>query len=186
MRRLSIFVALFAALTVPGVHRSRGEDKSEPKALRPILSLDGETSKSTKSRYHRVESTEAWESLWAEHQTGMAKPKRSPREGPRVEVDFKRCMVIAVFDGEMAIANGGFLVESILERGDQFVFRVQGRYYQTGVGHPNTTAWAVFVLPRTSKVIVIEENVQRYQGKPPIWKQFAEMKPGDGSAPRRQ
>jgi hypothetical protein len=42
-------------------------------------------------------------------------------------------------------------------------------------GGVQATVYGFFVLPRSSKTVVLEENVQNYLGQPPEWKERANL-----------
>ena len=57
------------------------------------------------------------------------------------------------------------------------VLRFEDKGYQTmsrvGEGHHGNqvTVYGFFVLPRSSKTVVLEENVQNIIGEKPVWKE---------------
>lgn len=175
-----------------GSFPSPAADPDRGTAPKPLLSLHGRKCKVAKGSYRRIESPDAWKALWLEHQTGSAKPDPIPEEVVTGEVDSTRCMVIAVFEGKEGRWEG-FAVYSVTETSGQVLVRVSPLSRQTGVGVPPgqcgdgdqyLSGWGVFVLPRTKKTVVIEEDVREYLPDPPVWKKRAEFKAGDGSAKR--
>jgi hypothetical protein len=117
--------------------------------------------------------------MWLEHQTGSAKPEKTPRDLTAAEVDFTRCIVIAVFEGD-GFACAGFKVHSVTETAARVILRVNPLYYQTGIGIPpggpepsdnrfdfNSAAWGIVVLPRTEKPVVVERTTSTI-GDPPL------------------
>jgi hypothetical protein len=42
-------------------------------------------------------------------------------------------------------------------------------------GGEQVTVYGFFVLPRSSKTVVLEENVQNYIGGKPVWKERASL-----------
>ncbi len=88
-------------------------------------------------------------------------------------IDFDHYMVIAIFQGNGS-NNAGLTVVEIVEENNNIILRFANKYYQTGGtdgGGHRTTAYGYFVLPRSEKSLLLEENVQHYKGKPPIWKE---------------
>jgi len=88
-------------------------------------------------------------------------------------VDFDHYMVIAIFQGT-GWNNAGVTVVEIVEEDNSIILRFANKYYQTGGtdgGGQRTTAYGLFVLPRSKKPIILEENVQHNKGNPPIWKE---------------
>ncbi len=91
-------------------------------------------------------------------------------------IDFDKYMAIGIFQGEGVNATG-MKVFSISEEDNRILFRYGDNSYQTmgrvGSSHggDRVTVYGFFVLPRSTKRIVLEENVQNYLGQPPVWKQ---------------
>jgi hypothetical protein len=153
------------------------DDKDAP--VKPLISLSGRKSGVTKHGYHRLESAKAWDPLWLRHQTGKSEPGNNrPEVFQFGTVDFTRCMVIAVFQGE-GINCDGYEVYSILEDKDRVLVRVQGQDFQTGPAATVTEAWGVFVLPRSAKPVVVELDTRSLIRDSPNWTRVAELTPGD-------
>lgn len=90
-------------------------------------------------------------------------------------VDFDRCMVVAIFEGD-TWNSAGFSVHSIFERSGRLILRYEAKSYQTSGpdgGGRQASPYAFFVLPRFDKEIVMERNVQRLIRGGPVWKQQA-------------
>jgi hypothetical protein len=88
-------------------------------------------------------------------------------------------MVVAVFQGN-DVNSAGLKAVAILEEKDRLVLRFQNKSYQTmGYGQVDegerVTVYGFFVLPRSSKTVVLEENVQNIIGQPPVWKERASL-----------
>jgi hypothetical protein len=178
MFRLPAAVAVFlgcvlSAATSLAAGRAVPADDKE-KVVKPLFSLDGRESKNTKAGYHRVESPEAWKALWLRHNTGTEKPE------PQAEADFSRCMVVAVFQGK-AVNSDGFKMHSVLESDEQITVRIQGRYFATGPEVQETAAWGIFVLPRSTKRLLVVLDTKSEKTDPPTWTKVAEFKAGNGS-----
>jgi hypothetical protein len=151
--------------------------KDEP--VKPLVSLLGQHSKIVKRGYHRIESDKGWEALWLRHQTGKPQLQNNPPDGFQEGiVDFKRCMVLAVFQGEGENC-AGYKVHSIQEDKERVLVRVQGEYFQSLGDAAKTEAWGVFVLPRSGKPVVVELDTKSLIGGPPKWTKVAEFEPGD-------
>ena len=102
-------------------------------------------------------------------------------------IDFDRCMVIAVFRGA-GWNSSGISAVSISDT-DRVVFRFDDRSYQTSSdfttdgklnvdtdddrGGNKVTPFGIFVVPRSEKELVLENNVQNLKGRPPVWKEVA-------------
>jgi hypothetical protein len=184
MFRLPATVAVFfgcvlSAATSLAAGRVLPTDDKE-KVVKPLFSLDGRESKNTKAGYHRIESPEAWNALWLRHNTGTEKPDKVPITMPQAEVDFSRCMVVAVFQGKGENCDG-FKMHSVLESDEQITVRIQARYFATGPEVQETAAWGIFVLPRSTKHLLIELDKRSEKIDPPKWTKVAEFKAGNGS-----
>jgi hypothetical protein len=181
MRNLLVFLVVVAvsSLVSPWLSSTQGEEKE--KVVKPLLALDGRESKNIKAGYHRIESPEAWNALWLRHNTGTEKPEKVPVTMPKAEVDFGRCMVVAVFDGKRNNCDG-FKMHSVLESDEQITVRIQGRYFATARDEvQKTAAWGIFVLPRSTKRLLIELDTRSDKVDPPKWTKVAEFKAGNGS-----
>ena len=180
MRNLLLFLAVVAAscLLSPWLSTTQGEEKE--KAVKPLLTLDGRESKNTKAGYHRIETPEAWKALWLRHNLGTEQPDKIPVTMPQAEVDFSRCMVVAVFQGKGELCDG-YKVHSVLESDEQITVRIQGRYFATGDEVQKTAAWGIFVLPSSTKRLLIELDKRSDKIDPPKWTKVAEFKAGNGS-----
>jgi hypothetical protein len=180
MRNLLLFLVVVAGscLVSPWSSTIQGEEKE--KTVKPLLALDGRESKNTKAGYHRIESPEAWKALWLRHNTGTEKPDKIPVTMPQAEVDFSRCMVVAVFQGKGELCDG-YKVHSVLESDEQITVHIQGRYFATGPEVQKTAAWGIFVLPRSTKRLLIELDTKSDKIDPPKWTKVAEFKAGNGS-----
>ena len=71
--------------------------------------------------------------------------------------------------------SAGLKAVAVLEEKDRIVLRFENKWYQTrdgaSGGGEQATVYGFFVLPRSSKTVVLEENVQNYIGHPPVWKE---------------
>jgi hypothetical protein len=170
---------MFSSATSPAAGRVLPTDDKE-KLVQPLFSLGGRESKNARAGYHRIESPEAWKALWLRHTTGTEKPDTVPVTTPQAEVDFSRCMVVAVFQGKGDNCNG-FKVHSVLESDEQITVRIQGRYFATGPEVQETAAWGIFVLPRSTKRLLVELDTRSEKIDPLKWTKVAEFKAGDGS-----
>lgn len=155
----------------------------------PAVTYRGAASAITEPRYVRVTSQADFEKLWKEHRGEAA------QHTDMLDVDFKTCMVIAIFQGRSANTDGVKL-EGVSERNGGLLVRFDEWSYQTMTiqGDPEsgiirTTAYGFIVLPRSEKPVVLEENTQGLIGKPPIWTERARFpalpeQGKSGAAPR--
>jgi len=167
------FAVLAASLLL--VSAGSAEQKAKPPAGKPLLTMYGANSKITKKKLLRVTSAKQWEALWAEHKLGSPIPKKLPDGFEYVELDFDKVMVIAVFGGGCCT---GYTVDSIMNTKTRITVRVKAHTYQTGFIRPErcdsqvseTQAWGIFVLPRSDKEVLLEQDVRTLLADPPRWK----------------
>jgi hypothetical protein len=159
---------------------ARAADSSTGATLRPMVTWSGPDSAIIDPSYLRITSAESWLQLWERH---SGKPAQRDNIGePFIpQIDFERCMVVAIFKGRKFNSNGVLCV-SLAESGGQLVFRFDERTFQTAAalddtsgrgGAVDVTPYGIFVVPRSNKSLVIEENVQRLKDHPARWKQQA-------------
>ena len=165
----------------------RGQGKNKP-----LVSLAGPETKIEGRSYHRLSTAGEFQGLYMRH-LGH-KPEEfdeyyNPHGVPIV--NFERCMVIAIFQGD-SVNSAGVYVYSVEENDERILVRYDDRSYQTsggfregnplvdGVPDPDklgdgggrrVRAWGMFVLPVSSKAVVLEENVQGIIGQPPEWEE---------------
>lgn len=102
-------------------------------------------------------------------------------ELPKANIDFKKNLIVAVYKGKMVNCSGISIVNAVENDGIITVF-LKGNYYQTfhsGLDDnyqvDTSTPYLIFALPKSSKKILIEEDVQNYIGGPPLWKAIQEF-----------
>ena len=142
---------------------------NEEKVIHPLVTLTGTDSHIRKCSYYLVRSDEEWVKVWLQH-----RPTNSSNEC-KPEIDFEKCMVIAVFQGS-GWNSRGLNAVAVLESKNRILLRLKNDYYQTGGpdgGGEPVTVYGFFVLPRSNKTVVLEENVQNIIGSPPLWKERA-------------
>ena len=171
-----------ACLIAPAAEEPAG------RILKPCVTISGADSHVTIRRYHRITSGEVWTRIWQEHM-GKSWQERGERIRQRQTepndlrepltcpmIDFDNYMVIGIFQGE-GVNSTGLKVFSISEEDNRILFRYDNNSYQTmgrvGSSHggDKVTVYGFFVLPRSTKRMVLEENVQNYLGQPPVWKE---------------
>lgn len=152
------------------------EEVPAAKQIKPCVEINGADSHLAIRRYFRITSNELWTRVWQIHHGMKLTDPQNQRHHPLTfpTIDFDNYMVIGIFQGEGKNCTG-LTAFSISEEDTRIVFRYDENSYQTigpvGEEGDTVTAYGFFVLPRSSKPVVIEENVQRYLGKPPIWKE---------------
>src|SRR5262249_26985799 len=121
--------------------------------LKPIAVLSGANSKVSRKSYERIATDAAMQEAWARHLgTSVDDAYR-----PQFEVDFKRCLVIAVFQGDRINARG-IAIESVQPRKNALVVRCLNLGYQTFNEENNKSPekpFAFVVLPKTELDIVL-------------------------------
>jgi hypothetical protein len=177
MRNLAL-ITVFCALAA-------GEEEAgkPPMALAPYVAFRGAGSAVTKPRYVRIDGAEAWKKLWLEH-AGVAAEKHNDyyNGGGVPDVDFERCMVIAIFPGEVTNSAGVDLV-SVEDRHSSLRVRFRQRWFQTAGtdgGAERARPFGIFVVPRRVIYMVVEDDVQNLIGGDAVWKERAKL---DGPKP---
>jgi len=121
-------------------------------------------------------SEKEWITIWQRHK-GVKESKDydlfyNPLGLPAI--DFEQCMVMAVFEGSGWNSTGLKAVE-IVEQGDDVVLQFQSKGYQTGGangGGRQVTVYGFFVLPRSSKTVVLHQRVRTMDMRHPFtWKE---------------
>jgi hypothetical protein len=161
-------IVLLACSTASSTH----ESGREPSAFDPLVSLHGARSSVAKLRYERITTKKDWDKLWSEHTAGSG-AKNHVVHSSTPTIDFKRCMVVAVFSGPAWNCDGHY-VKSTSDEGSFLRMRFDSYTYQTAGpdgGGQRVRPFGIWVLPRSVKAIILEENTQGLIGKPPIWKE---------------
>ena len=147
-------------LAVPVLQSNAPSDRPDISAASSALTvLSGNNSHILKQGYYRIESAADWKTTWLEH-LGL---KGDTIYRTAMEVDFQRCIVIAVFDGKRD-NSCGFRVEAVDE--DKGVVRVRFSdvWYQTW-GDPDQVApYAFIVLPKSDKIVVLQQTTHTTEG----------------------
>jgi hypothetical protein len=148
-----------------------GEDNAQ-QTVRPLIVLTGTDSHVKERSYYRITSEEEWTKIWQSH-----KGEREPKD--YAQIDFGKCIVIAIFQGS-GWNSRGLKAANVVEEKARIVFRFEDYHYQTlgrgpeGGGN-RVCVYGFFVLPRSNKAVVLEENVQNYLGQPPVWKERVKL-----------
>jgi hypothetical protein len=172
MARLRLPVVLLGTIAVlVSAPVGYPEEKVEV-GTKPLFAMHGRNSKITKQKLLRITKAEEWQALWMEHKIGSAKPKDVPGDFEYSNLDYDKVMVIAVFEGE-GINCRGYTSHSIREVETRVVVRVNAHTYQSGINTPDTQAWGILVIPRSSKEVVLEHDVRGLIEAPPEWKEWA-------------
>jgi hypothetical protein len=122
-----------------GVSEGRSDEKADASGAKPLVALHGRNSKIKKPKLVRIITAEDWRALWMEHKTGSAKPMDVPEDLEHADLDFKKVMAIAVFEGE-GINCRGYSSHTIKEVEGRLLVRVTAHTYQSGIDTPQTQA----------------------------------------------
>lgn len=167
MFRSTLTLLLLAPLlTMP---RALPAQEVEAHRSKPIMVLTGPDSAVAVGATHRIMESDLLESIWLAH-LGKTRDQAFAQHAALLEVDLDKAMVVAIFLGDSFNCRG-LGVESVVEGKDEVRLRFDGLTYQTGSEGVAVRPYAIVVLPRSSKALVIEENVQDLIGKPPVWKE---------------
>jgi len=169
--RARVNVAGIAVLFVFGfVVNSVGWAVENSDSFRPFVVMSGADSHVTKPSLTVIQGNEQWQRVWEEHVgTTVDDAYRAA-----MEVDFDRCMVVVVFRGLTRNVRG-IAVDSVSASGESIRIRLNDVGYQTGGkgnDRPLDRPYVFIILPKSTKDIVVEENVQKYKGEPPEWKDW--------------
>ncbi len=135
---------------------------------RPVVSWSGPNRKVARPEYLRVTVEKNWIRLWERH-TGRKQEYLVPHYPV---IDFSRFMVVAVFAG--SATNSDVILGEILP-GDPIRIRISRLWYQTGTNPPRRNPFGIFLIPRSSRAIVFEEDERRLKSAPAHWVQRARI-----------
>jgi hypothetical protein len=147
-----------------------------------LVAISGADSHVGKPSYQRITTAKDWARIWATHLgTSVDDAYRQ-----LLEVDFQRCLIVVIFQGE-AINVRGIQIVSFSETLNSITIRFDELTYQTAGdsnNDPPRRPYAFVIIPTTSKTIVVEENVQNYKDAPLEWKQIARLPATQSVAPQ--
>ena len=111
-------------------------------SILPIVSMYGQQTKLTKDKILRITSKKAWMQLWHDHSVGSESDANRFDSYDRIEVDFEKMMVIAVFlaniDNSLGISS-----ESIVEDDSRIRIRLSDHSTQSGAESTHTSSWGI-------------------------------------------
>ena len=174
--KIAVALSMAAVCLISFVSPLSSEDEIGS-ALTPYVAWSGAHSKVEDKRFVRITSEEKWIDLWLDH-VGMKKKgpyNKYYNPAGMPEIDFKRCMVVGVFQGKKW-NSAGVIAVSIREEGECIRIRFDDKSYQSSGpdgGGVRVTPFGLFLLPATSKALVLEEDVQGLKNKGPEWKERA-------------
>lgn len=176
----SVLALGIAGMVIAGTLATRGraDQPARPTAPMPCVTWSGSASHILKGlEVLRLTTADDWTKAWTRHM-GDAIEKNSFNEPVIPEVDFDRFMVLAIFRGKSVNNNGEYIV-SIDEHAEHLLVRFDSHSFQSASfgGGPDpgqsVVPYGLFVLARSAKELVVEENVQDLIGAPPKWKEQA-------------
>jgi hypothetical protein len=196
MKPLILVVCLTVAIpcALPYWMTALGAEPVEQKVT-PCVIITGADSHVRQRRYLRITSMNDWTQLWMEHKGATRLLQYDLYHDPLTLplVDFDNYMIIAVFQGDGS-NSAGLSVVSMTENTSLITFRFQEKKYQTASSRPSSATpeeaiqaahksavevkvFGFFVVPRSSKQVRLEENVQGYIGEQPEWQERATFPP---------
>jgi hypothetical protein len=150
------------------------EQDNAQQSSRPFATLTGADSRVKERSYHLVKSEKDWIKIWQRHKGAKESDDYDRFYNPLglPEVNFDKCMVIAAFQGS-GWNSAGLSTTAINEEKNRIVFRFISKDYQTAGpdgGGRRVTVYGFFVLPRSGKTVVVEEEHRSLNPKvPPSW-----------------
>jgi hypothetical protein len=145
----------------------------QPAVTKPLVTLAGANSRIESPTYLRITTAKDFQATFMQHLGKEAKDFNdhyNPDGFPTI--NFDRCMVIAVFAGK-SWNSVGMYASQINDNENQITVRFDHRSYQTSGGADAVVPYGFFVVPRSDKAVILEENVQQYIGGEPVWKERA-------------
>src|SRR5688572_8536266 len=136
-------VAILAPYAVPE------QQAKEPGGAKPYVSLWGADSKVKEKSYELITTPEQLATVWSKHSGKEETVDSGFNESGRPEVDFDRCLVIAIFEGDSG-NTAGIGCAGIIEEEKTLTVRFRNRTYQTsgpGGGGRRASAYGFFVIP---------------------------------------
>ena len=162
------------------VHAQKPKGRDSLTSKQSYVTISGPHSSIRKADSQRISSLRDWTNLWLRHK-GLPIDKHydiyKNAAGLPI-VDFSSCMVIAVFDGA-TVNSWGYKTVSVTESAQQITLRIESKGYGSAPNEEGrrVTPYAFFVLPRSSKPLVVEIAVfdKRFPEKKK-WEPIAQFK----------
>jgi len=144
-------------------------------AFSPYVVLSGSDSGVSTAACVRIVSEDAWRHLWEQHSGTIRKTPLGFAAQSRPVVDFRTCMVIAVFGGSTGNTEGlRFIISTVGET--ELVFGLDWLTYQSMGTGDNVTPYGFLIVPRTEKSIRIQFDdrglSERSENAQPKWKDY--------------
>ncbi|NQZ70889.1 MAG: hypothetical protein HRT89_22795 [Lentisphaeria bacterium] len=146
------------------------DDKESEKSIKPYIVLSGANSRFKKKDTMRIMTPGAWIKTWQKH-LGYKEDVKYDLYRNRLKlpiVDFKTCMLIAVFGGKR-FNSAGYKVHTIFLKDDNLIFRYEAKSYQTDGEGEKVTPYGFFIIPRSDKTVVGEYAYRERKNGPITW-----------------
>jgi hypothetical protein len=184
MKRFAAWMLLaLPSMAMPSLSVRAEQPKDAPSSSLPLVAISGRDSHVTKPLYERISNRKDLARIWAKHVGTTV----DDYYRPLFEVDFDRCLVVAIYRGEQKNTRG-IEISSVSETNNLLVIRFNELFYQTaGASNddPPDRPYALVVIPRTNKPISLQANTQSYKGQPPIWEEVARSSAVQTAEPAR-
>lgn len=184
-RSILMFAAVPTLALAANWHAAPPQQTADPAPrsvapLAPYVTWSGPDSSVQAPEIVRARTSSQWLAIWERH-TGQPARRDHVQRSLIPEIDFERCMVLAIFQGK-GFNSSGVILSSIEEQAGQIIVRFDERTYQVALVPgsaprelPPVYAYGIFVLPRSDKEIVVQENVQGLKDAPDKWRERARL-----------
>jgi hypothetical protein len=175
-------IALLAPVSVVFAAAPLSVNASEEagSTVQPLVVISDDNSHVAIPALEVVRTRDAWRRVWATH---VGKDVDSV-DAPTMDVDFDRCMVVATFRGQK-VNTSKVSIESIARDEGTLRIRLSDVGYQSSGKGESKRPFAFVVLAKSDDGVVVEENVQRYLGRPPVWREWLRSQARDGDRKKR-
>jgi len=160
---------------------SSGISGEEDAALlrKPLVVLTGAESRIKEKCRHLITSEEEWARIWLRHRGRPLETHDDYYNKAGVPlIDFESCMVLALFQGPGS-NSAGLRAMSIHEGEEVTIFRFDDKSYQTMERGDKVSVYGFFILPRSSRTLIVQENVQALLVGKPVWKEVVRFEGGE-------
>lgn len=171
MKRLIVLASAAGAMAMAGGYLADSVDERPP-----LMVMTGHESDVAEARYRLAASQEVFDEVWVGHMGDRV--TRAAQGWPMPpRIDFEACEAIFIFGGASTNTNGYRVMETI-EAADAVTIRFEDISFQTSSldgadAGVRARPWAMLLIEKTDKTVVLEQNVQGLIGGDPIWKERA-------------
>jgi hypothetical protein len=173
---LSIIMVTAIAILLSSIAAPQGRVPAKPvEAVPPVLTMTGDRSRMPGPRAVVCGDQKSLDGAWTRHTGEPAKVYYSSSPAPLV--DFKRYMVVLIFEGASSNIQG-IKFEPITQQGEALLIRYTNYGFQTAGpdgGGVLVQPWGLAVLPRSDKKLILEIGVLDRIGGVPKWTKQAEI-----------